>query len=118
MLRLTRLNHHVIAINPDHIAWAEAMPDTTLSLLGGEKILVLESLDELIEKIVAYRQRIRALGVRTSHDPDDDENPTCYAPLGAHREPDGDVPSVPAHPRRSAVTHRDESRSSRHPGGR
>lgn len=59
MLRLTRLNHQTIVINPDHVFAAEAAPDTTLRLLGGETILVRESLDELIELIVAYRRRIR-----------------------------------------------------------
>lgn len=118
MLRLTRLNHHVVAINPDHIAWAEEMPDTTLALLGGERILVRESLDELIEQIVQYRRRIRALGIRTSHDPDDEENPTCYAALGEYREPDGDTPSAVPPRRRSAVITRDEGRPSRIPGDR
>jgi flagellar protein FlbD len=118
MLRLTRLNHHVIAINPDHIAWAEEMPDTTLALLGGEKIIVRESLGELIERIVVYRRRIRALGIRTSQDPDDDENPTCYAQLGDHAAPDGDVPAVSPLQRRSAVLTRDEGRPSRLPGDR
>lgn len=117
MLRLTRLNHHVIAINPDHIAWAEEMPDTTLSLLGGEKIIVRERLEELIERIVSYRARVRALGLRLSHNHDDDENSACYAPLGGHREPDGDVPgAVPA--RRGVTFNRDDVRTSRFPGGR
>lgn len=59
MIKLTRLNQNVVAINPDHIRWAEALPDTTLFLLGGEKILVRESLDELMEKIIEFRQKIR-----------------------------------------------------------
>jgi flagellar protein FlbD len=59
MIKLTRLNNHVVAINADCIAWADAAPDTTLFLLGGEKIIVRESLDELITLIVAYRRNIR-----------------------------------------------------------
>lgn len=60
MIKLTRLNHHLVALNPDHIRWAEASPDTTLFLLGGEKMIVLETLDELMERVVEFRQRIRA----------------------------------------------------------
>jgi flagellar protein FlbD len=60
MIKLTRLNHQVVAINPDHISWIDISPDTTLFLLGGEKILVLESLDELIEEVVKFRRRVRA----------------------------------------------------------
>ncbi|MBK6697893.1 MAG: flagellar FlbD family protein [Myxococcales bacterium] len=62
MIKLTRLNHHTVAINPDHIRWAEASPDTTLFLLGGEKILVLETLDELLGRVIEFRRRIRTPG--------------------------------------------------------
>jgi flagellar protein FlbD len=59
VIKLTRLNNHLVAINPDHIGWADATPDTTLVLIGGEKILVRETLEELIEQIVEYRRRVR-----------------------------------------------------------
>lgn len=47
MLKLTRLNHQPVAINPDHISYVEAHPDTTLYLFNGERLLVRESVDEL-----------------------------------------------------------------------
>ncbi len=59
MIKLTRLNHSILAINPDHIVAAEASPDTTLVLLGGDKLLVRESLDELIERVIEYRRATR-----------------------------------------------------------
>ena len=59
MIKLTRLNNHVVAINPDHIGWVDATPDTTLFLIGGEKIIVRETLDELIANVVEYRRRVR-----------------------------------------------------------
>ncbi|MBM4360987.1 MAG: flagellar FlbD family protein [Deltaproteobacteria bacterium] len=59
MLKLTRLNNHIIAINPDHICWVEETPDTTLSLVNGEKLLVRESLDDLIKAIVEFRRLVR-----------------------------------------------------------
>jgi flagellar protein FlbD len=59
VIKLTRLNNHLVAINPDHISCAEAMPDTTLFLIGGEKIIVRETLDQLIEEVVEFRRRIR-----------------------------------------------------------
>jgi flagellar protein FlbD len=59
MLKLTRLNNHTVAINPDHIGWADATPDTTLALIGGEKIIVRETLDELIALVVEFRRLIR-----------------------------------------------------------
>ena len=59
MIKLTRLNQHVVAINPDLIMWVEVSPDTTLVLVGGDKIIVRESLDELIARVVEFRRTIR-----------------------------------------------------------
>jgi flagellar protein FlbD len=64
MLKLTRLNNQVVAINPDHICSADATPDTVLTLVGGERMVVRESLDDVIDLLVAYRRLIRASGVR------------------------------------------------------
>jgi flagellar protein FlbD len=59
VLKLTRLNRSIVAVNPDHISWIDAAPDTTLCLIGGDKLLVRESLDELIERLVEWRRLIR-----------------------------------------------------------
>lgn len=58
VIKLTRLNHHVVAINPDTVLWAEASPDTTLCLVGGEKVLVRETLDELIARVIEFRRKV------------------------------------------------------------
>lgn len=58
MLKLTRLDHRTVAINPDHIAWVEATPDTTLCLFGDRKIIVRETLDEVVDRYVAARARV------------------------------------------------------------
>ena len=58
MLKLTRLNKKTIAINPDHVVSVDVAPDTTLRLLTGDKTIIRESLDELIEAYIALRQRI------------------------------------------------------------
>ena len=56
MLKLTRLNNKTVAVNPDHISWADALPDTTLGLFNGERLLVRESLDELVDRVIEYRR--------------------------------------------------------------
>jgi flagellar protein FlbD len=61
MIKLTRLNTHVIAINADHIGWVDTTPDTTLFLLSGEKIIVRESLDELIALVIEFRRTVRMI---------------------------------------------------------
>jgi flagellar protein FlbD len=60
VIKLTRLNRSLVAINPDHISWIDVNPDTTLCLIGGEKIIVRESLEELIDLVVAFRRLVRA----------------------------------------------------------
>jgi flagellar protein FlbD len=60
MIQLTRLNHHPLIVNSDLIKLIESAPDTTLSLVTGEKIVVLESSAEVVEKILEFRRRILA----------------------------------------------------------
>jgi flagellar protein FlbD len=60
MIQLTRLNHHPLIINSDLIKLIENAPDTVLSLVTGEKIVVLESSAQVVEKIVEFRRRILA----------------------------------------------------------
>jgi flagellar protein FlbD len=56
VITLSRLNGSTVAINPDLITWIDVTPDTTVSLLTRDVIIVRESLDEVIERIVAFRK--------------------------------------------------------------
>ena len=60
MIQLTRLNGNSIVLNSDLIKTAEASPDTMITLINGEKIIVREPCDELTERILAYRARLLA----------------------------------------------------------
>ena len=66
MITLSRLNGQIVAINPDLITWIDVTPDTTVSLLGGDRIIVRESLDEVIERVIAFR---RAVSEPSGHPP-------------------------------------------------
>ncbi len=61
MIRLTRLNHGLFMLNPDLIEHLESTPDTVITLTNGHQFMVLESADEVLEAIVAFR---RAAGVQ------------------------------------------------------
>lgn len=87
MLKLTRLNNAVVAINPDHVYAADATPDTTLRLIGGEMIIVRESLDELLEKVLEYRRSVR---MPMTGDHDGDAN--AVAVLTQRQPTDSDAP--------------------------
>jgi flagellar protein FlbD len=58
MIQLTRLNNHPLVINSDLIKSIESAPDTVLTLVTGEKIIVLESVESVLEGIVEFRRRI------------------------------------------------------------
>ncbi len=58
MLKLTRLNRSMVAVNPDQILWVEASPDTTLCFTNGEKLLVRESVEEVMREFVEVKHRI------------------------------------------------------------
>jgi flagellar protein FlbD len=58
MIRLTRLNNIPFYLNPDLIEHVESTPDTLISLTNGQKYMVLEAAEEVLEKVVALRQRI------------------------------------------------------------
>ncbi len=51
MIELTRLNSHPIAINVDLIQWIEPVPDTTITLTTGEKLVVREAYKDVLERV-------------------------------------------------------------------
>lgn len=61
MIELTRLNGNPMLLNSDLIKTAEASPDTMLTLINGEKLIVRENLDEVLERILRYRARLLAI---------------------------------------------------------
>ncbi len=58
MIHLTRINHVPLVLNSDLIEHLETTPDTVISLTTGQKLLVLESADEVIRKVVEFRKSI------------------------------------------------------------
>jgi len=59
MIRLTRLNNRSLVVNSELIKFIENAPDTVITLVTGEKIVVLETAEEVIGRIVEYRRRLR-----------------------------------------------------------
>lgn len=58
MIRLTRLNNSTFVLNCELIETVEATPDTVISTTNGKKYVVLETIDEVVEKVVQYKSRI------------------------------------------------------------
>lgn len=58
MIRLTRLNAKEFILNCDLIKFIEATPDTVITLADGDKLMVRENVDTVIERTMEYRKRI------------------------------------------------------------
>jgi flagellar protein FlbD len=58
MIQLTRLNGHPLIVNSDLIKHAEAIPDTTLTLVTGDKLVVLESCSDVLMRTLHYRAQV------------------------------------------------------------
>ena len=58
MIHLTRINHAPMVLNSELIEHIETTPDTVISLTTGQKILVPESADDIIDKVVEFRRRL------------------------------------------------------------
>ncbi len=59
MIELTKLNDSKLVINSDLIECIEAHPDSFITLTTGLKIMVKESIPEILDAIIEFRRSIR-----------------------------------------------------------
>ena len=60
MIRVTRLNKQPFVMNCELIKFIEETPDTVITLISNEKVVVSESMDDIIERSIEYGRRLRA----------------------------------------------------------
>jgi flagellar protein FlbD len=58
MIKVTRLDGNEYYINPHQIESIELRPDTTLLMLSGKHVIIRETAEDTISKIIEYRRRI------------------------------------------------------------
>lgn len=58
MIRLTRINRVPLVLNSDLIEHVEVTPDTVIAMTTGQKFMVLESADEVIQRVIDFRRSI------------------------------------------------------------
>ena len=58
MIRLTRLNGSVFFLNSELIETLESTPDTIITTTNGKKLVVTETIEETIEKVIQYKRKI------------------------------------------------------------
>lgn len=66
MISVTRLDGTPMIVNTDQIAWVEYIPDTVISLMNGEKLIVRESPEVIVERVKDFRRALVPPGPRRS----------------------------------------------------
>ena len=61
MITVTRLNGKKYVVNAELIRTVESNPDTTITLINGDHLIVAESMEDVVQKAVEYGQRLRKL---------------------------------------------------------
>ncbi|APT74233.1 flagellar protein [Thermosipho melanesiensis] len=61
MILLTYLNKKKFYLNADYIEKIESLPDTTITLYNGKKYIVLETAEEVIEKVIEYKKEVLSI---------------------------------------------------------
>lgn len=67
MIKLTRLDGESFILNAELIRYVESRPDTFITLTMGDRLVVKESMDEVLEKALQYQQSKHMLPL--PHDP-------------------------------------------------
>jgi flagellar protein FlbD len=59
MIWLTRLNNQMLMVNSDLIKFVEKSPDTVITLVTGEKLIVKETVQTVLDRFVLFRRSIQ-----------------------------------------------------------
>ena len=58
MIQLIRLNGQPIMVNADLIESVETTPDTVITLVSGNKLIVRDSMEAIQERIIEFKRKI------------------------------------------------------------
>lgn len=58
MIELTRFDDSQLIVNADMILFIAKTPDTVITLLSDKKIIVKESVEEVVEKVFEYKRQL------------------------------------------------------------
>lgn len=61
MIELTKLQDQKIVVNAELIEFIESTPDTMITTTSGKKLIVKETVDDVIAKVVSYRRLCRPI---------------------------------------------------------
>ncbi len=58
MILITRFDNKKVVINGELIEMIETTPETLITLTTGKKVIVKESVDEVVEKVKKYKKEL------------------------------------------------------------
>jgi len=58
MIKLKRLNGTNFVLNCELIETVEETPDTVISTINGKKYIVMETIEEIVEKVIEYKRSV------------------------------------------------------------
>ncbi len=61
MITVTRLNGKRFVVNAEMIRTVESNPDTTITLMNGDHLIVLEPMDRIVELAIEYGRLLRRM---------------------------------------------------------
>ena len=61
MITVTRLNGKPMVVNAELIRTVEENPDTTITLINGDHLIVKESMTTIVEKVIEYGRHLRKM---------------------------------------------------------
>lgn len=57
MIKVTRINDAPLVVNADLIEFVEASPETIICLTTGKKIMVKQTIDEIIDRVADFKRK-------------------------------------------------------------
>jgi len=61
VITVTRLNGQPFVLNAELIRTIESNPDTVVTLIGGDKLIVKEPMPEIVRRVIDYRVHLRTM---------------------------------------------------------
>ncbi len=59
MIILTRLNDRTVVVNAELIKYVEQTPDTLVTLTSGDRLMVKESTEEVVKRVIEFGRKLR-----------------------------------------------------------
>jgi len=63
MITVTRLDKRVVVINADLIKMIESTPDTIITFINGDSVIVRDSVDDVVRHAIDYQRQVRGFQV-------------------------------------------------------